>query len=231
MNPLGTLSLVIPLYNEADNIPSLVHTLTSCFTHAHIPYQLILVNNGSSDATPELIATFAQKNSCITPVTIPVNQGYGHGIITGLHAARGDYVGYTDGDNQIPSAVIAEAYTKLFHEHFDLVKGRRSHREDGLLRTICSQSYDILFRIMFGVPYSQVNSKPKLMKRKVYEQMHLTSKDWFIDSEIMIHAHKLGCSVAEVNYTFKKRFRGASAVKPRIIIEFLKNLYKYKIRE
>ncbi len=222
------LSLVVPLYNEEKNIPVLVPSLVSAFEKSRIPYELVLVNNGSWDHTRHLILDFARKNTHIHPVHVPKNQGYGYGVLQGLHASKGDYVGYIDGDNQISVDAIVAAHHLMAKEGFDVVKGVRKKRQIGFLRIIASECYNLLFRLLFFLPYREINSKPKIMKKEVFDHLRLESKDWFIDTEILIKARRFGYTVGEVHYFDKKRLGGKSSVRFAVVFEFLGNLFRYR---
>jgi hypothetical protein len=103
-------------------------------------------------------------------------------------------------------------------------------RSDGLYRIVISVVYNLLFRMMFGLRYRDINSKPKILRRSQFEKMHLTSEDWFIDAEIMIRAGEMGLKVAEIPIHFYNLSGRASFVKPRAILEFMKNLWNYRRR-
>ncbi len=222
------LSLVAPCYNEEKNVAALADVVTSTLRQHHIPYEFILVDNGSHDRTKEIISALARKNPSIKLVHVPKNQGYGYGIIQGLRATTGDFVGYTDGDNQVPLDPVVTAYHQLLSGRVDFVKGKRLSREERPLRALASRVYNLLFRLLFFIPYDQINSKPKIMKRSVYESLHLSSKDWFIDSEILIKLKRHGYRIAEIPYYDKQRIHGKSTVRLRVIFEFLRNVIKYR---
>ncbi|MEW6075880.1 MAG: glycosyltransferase family 2 protein, partial [Candidatus Omnitrophota bacterium] len=128
------LSLVIPLYNEADNIRELIGTLSAALEKEKIEYELVLVDNGSSDATGALIEEYARADNRIRRVNVRKNIGYGWGIIKGLEAAEGEHLGFMCGDGQIKPADVVRVYRKLTEERLDLCKVRRVYREDGLQR-------------------------------------------------------------------------------------------------
>ncbi|MED5353065.1 MAG: glycosyltransferase family 2 protein, partial [Nitrospinota bacterium] len=92
--------------------------------------------------------------------------------------------------------------------------------------------YNILFKIMFpGVKAWDMNSKPKIMKREFYERINLESNGWFIDAEIMIFARRLDAKIGEIETVFHSIDTRPSFVKPLSILEFLFNLFVYRIRE
>lgn len=95
------LSIVVPCYNEAENIPKLLAAYAEVITRNDL--EIILVNNGSTDETAQVLMQLLPRyESFLKVVTVPVNQGYGFGILEGLRAATGEFIGWTHGDLQTP---------------------------------------------------------------------------------------------------------------------------------
>ena len=92
------LSLIIPCYNEAQSLPRLIGRLKECFTRADV--EVVLVDNGSKDASQQILAEQLACSTNIRSVRVEVNQGYGYGILQGLKAAHGTYIGWTHADLQ-----------------------------------------------------------------------------------------------------------------------------------
>jgi len=114
----------------------------------------------------------------------------------------------------------------------DLAKTYRAKRNDGSYRRFISAVYNVLFKIMFpGIKASDMNSKPKIMTRAFYEKIKLDSNGWFIDAEIMILARRLNIKIGEIETIFHSMDSRPSFVKPLSILEFLFNLFNYRIRE
>ncbi len=224
------LSLAIPLYNEEANVASVVTELVRALENQNIDYELVLVNNGSEDATGAIIERMAQENPRLVPVHIPVNQGYGWGIITGLRHCRGRYLGYAWGDNQIRAEDVVRIFLRLREGNVDLVKSLRVKRHDGLQRLIITKVYNTVFPFFFPVHSADVNGCPKIFTREAYEAIRPQSKDWFLDAEIMIKAHRLGLRVEEVPVIFYPRASGKSKVRWKTVLEFALNMFRYKIK-
>ena len=224
------LSIVVPLYNEEKNVKDVADSIVKNLSKSKINYELILVNNGSVDSTPKIIEQLTKRNKRIRKVDVIKNQGYGWGIINGLNVSKGKYLGYIDGDGQFDSENIIKAYTKMKKNNLDFCKGRRLVREDVIKRNIASLLYNLLLNLMFVVNINDVNAKPKLMSMKCYNDLNLKSKDWFIDTEIMIKVKKKNYKYGEIPLEFKKRKAGRSNVKLKIISEFLKNLLYFRIK-
>jgi glycosyltransferase involved in cell wall biosynthesis len=150
----------------------------------------------------------------------------------GLSIATGNYLCVIDGDGQFPIDNITKCYSIIKEGKYSLVKTYREKREDGFYRTIISIIYNKLFAILFsGLNSKDVNSKPKMMTRHIYNQMNLTSDDWFIDAEIMIQIKKIGASFYEFPTHFYSLKGRKSFVKFSAIFEFIRNLILFKLKE
>lgn len=227
----ATLSLAIPLYNEESNINKVIIPVLSELEKGKVNYELILVDNGSHDKTGQLIRELAERNNKLKIVRIEVNQGYGYGILKALEEASGKYVGFICGDGQVEPSDIVRVYHKLISDDLDLCKASRVIRQDGLQRKIISFFYNLFFSLLFvSIKSKDINATPKIMKREVYEKLNLKSRDWFIDAEVMIKCEKMGCKIQEVPITFYQRKEGVSNVRFSTILEFIKNILRYKLK-
>jgi dolichol-phosphate mannosyltransferase len=227
-----TYSIVTTCYNEAANIDNLVGNLLACFQQ-HFPdesFELVVVLNGPTDETPVLARALAAKHPELRLVELAVNQGYGGGIRAGLAAAGGEFIGYVDGDEQVLAPDVARVFAAARQSESDIVKVVRVKREDGFSRLVITSVYNVLFRLLFGFFCLDVNGKPKVLKRSALEKLALTSRDWFIDAELMITAHNVGMTIEEIPVTFHQREGGTSNVRMSTIFEFLQNMWAYKRR-
>jgi len=224
------LSLVIPFYNEEKNVREVISGLSDTFERSSADYELILVNNGSSDKTPQILESLARKKpDAIKVVHVSVNQGYGCGIINGLKRVSEEYVGFMDGDGQIKPSDVLRVYSKLIDEDLDLCQVKRVAREDGPIRKFISYCYNFVFRFLFSLNVKDINATPKIMRRDIYEKLDLVSKDWFLDAEVIIKCTKMRCKIGEVSVTFHKRETGKSYVNLSTILEFLKNMIRCRL--
>jgi glycosyltransferase involved in cell wall biosynthesis len=151
---------------------------------------------------------------------------------SGLEATTGKNIAVIDGDGQMPCEDVIRVYRKLINERLELTKTYRVNREDGLYRKAISALYNIIFKTLFpGLKSRDINSKPKIMTRKVYQQMNLHSDGWFVDAEIMILARRMNLKIGELETGFSCLMNRQSFVKISSIFEFLGNLIFYRISE
>ncbi len=221
------LSLVLMFYDEEENVVRVVGDLVSTLEGAGFDFNLILVDNGSRDRTSRLIGDLTGSDPRLKKVTVKENLGLGWGVISGLSAAEGVWVGYMAGDGQVDPADVVKLLN-LREERYDLIKVRRKQRQDGFVRAWISNVYVMLLCLAFGLPFYDINATPRIFRKKLLDRLQLKSRDWFLDAELMIKSRFLGLSVAEVPITFLKREGGSSSVTPRTIFEFLKNIARYR---
>lgn len=223
---MPSYSIVIPLYNEEACVKqSVVDIVNSLDEEFRGGYELILVVNGSQDRTGEMCESLAVSYSSIRVVRVERNLGYGGGIIRGIEEASGSYVGFTCSDGQVSPEDLKRVMREIGRGTCDLVKARRTSRADGLVRKVNSACYNSLFRLLFGMRTCDINAMPKLWRRDVLRFLDLTSRDWFIDAEIMIKARCLDLRVHEIPIHYLKRAGGKSVVRVSAVWEFLRNAF------
>lgn len=223
------LSITIPFYNEEAGCELVLRNLTAALDKHSVAYEILAVDNGSTDQTGRILDQIAQSSPGVQVVKVARNEGYGWGVISGLNSSTGEYIGYIDGDTQVSPDEVMRVYQSVLISKADIGKGKRIERFDGIQRKIISKIYNRLFHIIFACPIPDINAKPKILRRAIYEQLDLTSRDWFIDAEIMLKAHAAGMHIDEVEIEFLKRQEGISKVRFSTIWEFIKNLWNYRV--
>jgi len=225
-----SLSLVIPCYNEAAVLRDTVTQLARAFQEGHVDVELVLVDNGCTDDTGRIIDELIAAGLPVVKETVPVNQGYGNGILRGLRACCGSFIGFTCADAQVAAADVVKVYEIAARAKSPkLVKVRRRFRMDGWGRKIVSIVYNLMTTTMFaGLGSIDINGNPKVLPRVYLEHMRLESTDWFLDAEVMIKAKRLGLEVLEFNVLAQMREGGTSHVRPSTCWEFLVNLCRYR---
>lgn len=224
------LSLVIPMFNEEANAEKVTLEIKKELDKEAINYELILVNNGSSDNTSNILTKLAQENTAIKTVTVEKNQGYGWGILNGLRWASGEYLGFMGGDGQIDPQDVTKIFKHMLQGTYPICKAHRYHREDGLIRNLVSNIFNKMFVYTFKVKVGDINGSPKIMSRQCYESLNLSSKDWFLDAEVLIKANYLSMQVGEIPIVFRRRVGGRSSVRLSTVWEFLRNMIVYHKR-
>ncbi len=229
------LSIVVLCYHSGKTILPFFNELEELLDNAGIDYEIVLVANDfahSKDETMEIVRKLAEGRPRVKTVTKIKKGMMGWDMIQGLNASAGKYICVIDGDGQFPIRSVLEVYQIIRNGKFNLVKTYREQRHDGFYRALISGIYNFLFNMLYpGLHSKDINSKPKVITREVYEQMNLQSTDWFIDAEIMILARKLKLTFTEIPITFAANDSRKSFVKVVAILEFIKNLIVYKFKK
>lgn len=208
MNAIIRLSVVVPCYNEEKNIPALVKNFGGVFA-GRKDVELILVDNGSTDATGRLIGEEIARNGYgfARKVTVPNNQGYGWGILRGLESAKGELLAWTHADLQTDPADVLEAW-RVYNAHAALedrimVKGYRVNR--GWLEKCLSVCMQTVASAVLGVWLTEVNAQPKLFSRGLYGEMKDPPRDFSLDLYLLYTARKKGFEILTVPVDFRER--------------------------
>ena len=229
------ISVVVLAYRSATTITSFVDSLVESLEKEQLLWEIVLVGNyfeGVGDKTPEVVRGIAARDARIKAV-VKIKKGMmGWDMKTGLQVATGRTLAVIDGDGQMPSSDVIRVYQLMKTNGLDFAKTYRAKRNDGSYRRLISVVYNILFKLLFpGVNAWDMNSKPKIMTREFYEKLHLKSNGWFIDAEIMIFVRRLRAKVGEIETVFLSMDSRPSFVKPLSILEFLGNLFWYRVKE
>ncbi|MBO0720457.1 MAG: glycosyltransferase family 2 protein [Blastocatellia bacterium] len=227
--PHPALSIVVPLYNEEENIPFLVKAIFSSLSADANLLELVLVDDGSEDGTADLVIELSVAEPRIRLVRHERNRGLGAAIRTGLNAARGDLILYTDADLPFDFTLIPQLLA-LAGEN-NIVIGYRATRGDGLRRWLLSLGYNLIFSTVFGLHVRDVNFACKLIPRRALRGMRLDSEGSFIDAELLLECRRQGFAITEFPLTYYPRTRGLSTLsRPRVIVGILSEMLKYARR-
>lgn len=206
-------SIVVPCYNEEKNIHRLVERFDSVARELAIDgFELILVNNGSSDGTSAMIDREVLSHPYIKKIDIIGNQGYGYGIMQGLAACKGEWLGWIHADLQLPPETFLE-YAGLIRQTANagncFYKGRRKNRPvSDVFFTMCMGIYETLY---LGQPLWDINAQPTLISRKFYQQITDPPFDFSLDLYVYYLAKKLHYQVVRVNVIQQEREEGVSS--------------------
>ena len=225
----ASLSIVVPLHNEEENIQPLVASIFDALSADACFLELLLVDDGSRDRTAEMVRGLAAYEPRIRLVEHERNRGLGAAIRTGLNAARGDMVLYTDADLPFDFSLIPQLLTLAVGDN--VVIGYRANRGEGLRRRLLSQGYNLLCRAAFGLHVRDVNFACKLIPRSALIGMRLVSEGSFIDAELLLECRRQGLAITEYPLTYYPRTRGQSTLsRPAVIAGILVEMLKYALR-
>src|SRR3989344_5645392 len=143
-----SLSVVMGMYNEAENVRPVTSEVGKALEAAGIHYEIICVSNGSTDDTEAILTQLSKEDSGVRGIVLK-EKGYGRAVITGFNAAKNDWVTLVSGDGKVDPNDILKAYDAMEKTGVDVVKPRRIRREDNFLRTCLVQVFNLLVKITF----------------------------------------------------------------------------------
>ena len=191
------LSIFFPAYNDSGTIASLVIAARHTAASLTSDFEVIIVNDGSADATAEIADELARTYPQVRVVHHETNRGYGGALRTGFTSATRDLIFYTDGDAQYDPAEM-EALWAAFTENVDLVNGYKISRSDPLHRIVIGRIYHHTVKLLFGLKVRDVDCDFRLMRRAIFERVELEKNSGVICLEMMKKIQDAGFRIAEV---------------------------------
>jgi glycosyltransferase involved in cell wall biosynthesis len=223
---LGSLSLVIPAYNDETTVGRLIADADALLSEVCSDYEIVVINDGSKDNTLAVLKDAAAKNARVRLINHEVNKGFGATIKELYLSGAKDLIGSLPGDYQYaPKELVTMAEGLKDH---DFVIGLRVKRNDPPRRKMQSNIYNAMLRLLYGNRHKDVNSI-KLFKRKVLDKVQLHSDTAFVDAELVIKTEKAGFKVIEIPIEHLPRLsQGASGGKFSVIWETFSDLFKMR---
>lgn len=227
---LKKLSIVMPAYNEGGGIEKTLRKTFSVLQNKGFSFEVIVVNNGSTDNSKEVLTTLQKEFPELKVISVMPNRNYGGGIKAGLENATGNILGWTDADGQVDPKGIVDLYHLITDQGFKVAKAYRHPRIESKYRKFQSNVFNTIFKLFFGNIANDINAKPKLMAREIYEKFPLESNDIFIDAEWVIKLAKAKIPMGNAPVPFLKREFGKSKMRFWTSLEFLYRMVYYFLR-
>jgi glycosyltransferase involved in cell wall biosynthesis len=227
-----SISAFFPCFNEAKNVGKLIHNCDEVLKKLTNEYEIIIIDDGSSDQTEAVMKEIQSKNDKVRYYRHIKNRGYGAALYTGFQKSRYDYVFFSDGDNQFELSEIGLLVNKI--DEADLVTGYRHKRADSAGRLLNAWVWRLLVRIVFGIRITDIDCAFKLFKRDTIQKIvtnGMISRGALINTEIYARMKRLGMSVIEVPVTHYVRISGqATGANIKVILRALYELVKLYLR-
>jgi glycosyltransferase involved in cell wall biosynthesis len=215
-----TLSLVFPAFNEAENLPLLLESALSIGEGLGLPFEIVIVDDGSKDRSAELLAEWCERDPRIRAVHHAANRGYGAALRSGLREAVGELVFFSDADLQFDLAEIR--YLLEHAEEFEIVAGYRAPRRDPWLRRAIARVWGGLVRVLFDLPVRDIDCAFKVFRRDVLDAIPIESIGAFVNTEILARARAAGFRIKQIPVSHRRRRQGRqSGAHPRVIARAL----------
>ncbi|MEW6127395.1 MAG: glycosyltransferase family 2 protein [Acidobacteriota bacterium] len=222
--PFNTISAVLPAYNEEENIEIATTRMVEVLDSLNLTdWEVIIVDDGSVDQTPEIVDRLAVANpEHIRVIHHQPNKGYAQALKSGFTSARHQLVFYTDSDNQFDVREIKNLLPLI--ENADIVCGFRIYRFDPLTRLVLAWGYNLLVRMIFRINVKDVDCAFKLFRREVFDRVTIESKKFFVDAEILAKARYYGMKLVEIGVRHYPRQAGRSTVRASHIFSTLREI-------
>jgi len=221
----SSVSVVFPAFNEESNVRKAGETAFSVFSKYFKDVEVIIVDDGSTDKTKEILQQMAKEFDNFNPVFHPHNIGYGQAINSGFTAAKNELIFFSDSDLQFDLNEVEKLLEWI--NDYDLVIGYRAQRADPLYRKINAKSWNLLTRILLGLKVKDIDCAFKLFRRKVVEEINLQSKGAMINTELLASAQRKGMTIKEVAVSHFPRQHGQqTGANIKVIIKAFKELFK-----
>lgn len=208
-----SISLVVPMYNEEENIEHAVGVATRALDEFASRHEIVIVDDASTDRSLEIVRRLAAADPRIRVIRHDHNEKLGGTLRDGFAAALMDLVLYMDADLPFDPREIGRAISAMEVTRADMIAAYRYDRTgEGLRRAVYSYVYNGLIGVLFGWPHRDINFAFKLIKREILEAVELRSDGSLISAELITKTKNLGFTVQQIGLDYFPRTRGRSTL-------------------
>lgn len=225
MVKLRALSVFFPAYNEEKNIKKTVEKAAEILPKIANQWEILVVNDGSTDKTEEIVEHLMKKESRIKMITHTPNRGYGAAIKTGLYNCKFDWICFTDADGQFDFQEIDKFLEKK--DQADLIIGYRIKRKDPSKRVLIGKLLWLWDLIFFGLNVCDPDCGFKLIKKEVVDKIpKLTTESGITETEFLVRVQRCGFKIMEIGVHHYPRKEGKqTGANPRVIFKALQESF------
>jgi glycosyltransferase involved in cell wall biosynthesis len=195
-SPSEGISLFLPAYNEEENVQWMVERAREALSKITDRWEIIVVDDGSTDATASITSALANSDNRIRLVSHEKNRGFGQVLMTGIAASVYEWIFYTDCDGQFDLDELQMVWNE--REEADIVSGFRRRRQDPGMRLFYSLAYTALTLIIFGKGFKDCDASFKLYRKAIFSRVKPRSTCGVADFEILTLARGFGYRVRQV---------------------------------
>ena len=220
-----SLSVIFPAFNEEANIRHTVEAARLVLPKLAQTWEIILVNDGSRDATTPICDELAEQYPEVRAIHHTDNRGYGAALKSGILAARYDFIFFTDSDGQFDLQELENLID--YAGHYEIVTGYRAKRQDPPHRLINAWGWKTLVRMVLGVKVRDIDCAFKIFQRSVFDRVQIRSVGAMVNTEILAQANSFGMRIHEVKVSHYPRRAGKpSGANLRVIAKAFKELFR-----
>ena len=220
-----SISVFFPCYNEQDNVARTTERAIAVLEKLNADYEVIIVDDGSKDATGQIADKIAARNKRVRVVHHPTNLGYGAALQSGFRLAAKELVFYTDGDGQFDISEMPPLLPLI--KQYDIVSCYRLNRQDNMIRKINAWCWTKLMCFLFKMKIRDIDCAFKLYKREIFDNIKMVSTGALIDTEILARATRKGYTVTQRGVHHYPRTSGTqTGAKLGVIIRAFRELFK-----
>lgn len=223
--------MFFPAYNEAENIPKLLNSAVNVLKEVANDYEiLVIVYEGSSDGTIEIVRKFASKNRRIRLIMQPKDKkGIGYAKMMGFKNAKFPYIFYADSDNQFNLNDFKKFLPYI--GKYDVIAGYRIERHDPKTRIIISKIYNAMMRFLLGAKERDLDCAFRLVSKRVINSISLNCRTGVATTELLAKARRKGFGIKEVGISHYPRILGKPVFeweiglnlpKPKVVLDILR---------
>lgn len=209
MQKLQSISIFFPALNDSKSLPFLIKSANVTAKRIAKDYEIIIVNDGSTDSTKQLVLSLQKKYKKLKLVNHIINKGYGQALSTGFKTSRKKWIFYTDGDGQYNPEELIKLVKKL-DTKITVVNGYKIKRHDSFTRKVMGSMYNQILHFLFPLPISDVDCDFRLIKASLLQKIQLSSHSGLVCLELVLKLKEQGAQFAEVGVTHRKRKYGKS---------------------
>ncbi len=223
-----TVSAVLPAYNEEENIQKTVLQAVSFLARSVDDYEIIVVNDGSSDKTGEIVSELARNNPKILLVNHPKNQGYGEALRSGFEMASLEFIFLMDSDGQFDIGEL-DRFLPFLDESVAVI-GYREKRADSLIRTLNAWLYHVYIWIVFSLNAKDIDCAFKIFPRAAYEIIKpIKSGGALFSAELLIRLIRNGFRIKEIPVSHYPRLYGEqTGANLGVILRMFRECWKFR---
>jgi glycosyltransferase involved in cell wall biosynthesis len=223
-----SLSVFFPAFNEQDIIAKTVENATRAVSSFCDDYEIIVIDDGSSDKTAAVVEDLARRDPHVRLVRHEVNRGYGAALRTGFASATKELVFFSDADGQFDLHELAGLLTML--KRAPIVLGYRIRRSDPMYRLFIAKVYNVVVRLVFGLRVRDIDCAFKLFRREALHGVELESDGAFISSELFIKLKRRDIPMVERGVHHYPRTTGVSkGATPKVILKTIRDVIQLRL--